>query len=95
MSKSRAQLAAIEKADAKRLAAVNGRTPSTALRRLSARELFREASARRQASRPVIGQDRGPFKLDKTGRKRYLGKPTPILGEPTFKNQIDANGAWV
>ncbi len=53
-----------------------------------------EASSRRQASRPVIGQDRGPFKLDKSGRKRYLGKPTPILGEPTFKNRIE-NGVWV
>lgn len=95
MSKSRAQLVAIEKADAKRLAAVNGLRPATALTRLSAPELFREASARRLASRPVIGQDRGPFKLDKSGRKRYLGKPTPIFGEPTFKNQIDQNGAWV
>lgn len=95
MSKSRAQLAAIEKEMQKRLAAINGPRPAEALRRLSARELFVEIKARRDASRPVIGQDRGPYKLDKTGRKRYLGKPTPILGAPTFRNVIDANGAWV
>lgn len=95
MSKSRAQLVAIQKADSTRLAAVNGPRPAAALRRLSAREIFAEASARRLASRPVIGKDRGPFKLDKTGRKRYLGPATDILGAPTFRNVIDSNGAWV
>ncbi len=55
---------------------------------LSARELFPVLNRKRLDSRPVIGQDRGPFKLDKTGRKRYLGKPTPIFGAPTFRNVI-------
>ncbi len=55
---------------------------------LSARELFPILNAKRLDSRPVVGQDRGPYKLDKTGRKRYFGKPTPILGEPTFRNVI-------
>lgn len=95
MSKSRAQLAAIEKADAKRLAAVNGRTPATALRRLSAREIFAEANTRLQASRPVIGKNYGAYKRDKSGRKRYFNQPTPILGAPTFRNVIDSTGAWV
>lgn len=56
---------------------------------LSARDLFQVLNAKRLESRPVVGQDRGPFKLDKTGRKRYLSKvSTPIYGEPTFKNRI-------
>lgn len=58
-------------------------------RTLSARELFPILNKMRLDSRPVVGQDRGPFKLDKTGRKRYLGKPTPIYGEPTFRNRIE------
>jgi hypothetical protein len=81
--------------DQKRFTAALGKNPSTALRRLSARELFAILSSKREQSRPVIGQDRGPFKLDKTGRKRYLGKPTPIYGEPTFRNVIDESGAHV
>lgn len=56
---------------------------------LDARTLFAVLSEKRRDSRPVIGQDRGAFKLDKTGRKRYLGKPTPIYGEPTFQNRIE------
>lgn len=56
---------------------------------LSARELFPILNQKRLDSRPVIGKDRGAFKLDKTGRKRYLGEPTPIYGEPTFRNVIE------
>lgn len=56
---------------------------------LDARSLFQILNAKRLASRSVVGQDRGPFKLDKTGRKRYFGKPTPIYGEPTFQNRIE------
>lgn len=57
-------------------------------RTLSARELFPILRQKLMDSRPEIGQDRGPFKLDKTGRKRYLGKPTPVYGAPTFRNAI-------
>lgn len=57
---------------------------------MSARELFPILNAKRLASRPVVGQDRGPFKIDKTGRKRYLNKQaTPVFGEPTFRNIIE------
>lgn len=56
---------------------------------LSARDLFQILNDKRLASRPVVGQDRGPYKLDKTGRKRYFNKTsTPIYGEPTFRNVI-------
>lgn len=59
-------------------------------RTMSARELFPILNSKRLASRPVVGQDRGPYKLDKTGRKRYLSKvSTPIYGEPTFRNVIE------
>jgi len=91
---TRTELIARQKADQKRLAALGGRDVLGAILKLSAREIFVEAQARRLAARPVIGQDRGPFKLDKTGRKRYLGKPTPILGASTFQNRI-VDGAWV
>lgn len=56
---------------------------------LGARDLFAVLNAKREASRPVVGQDRGPFKIDKSGRKRYFGKPTPVYGEPTFRNRIE------
>lgn len=57
---------------------------------LDARTLFQILNAKRLASRPVVGQDRGPFKLDKTGRKRYFNKTsTPIYGEPTFRNVVE------
>jgi hypothetical protein len=63
-------------------------------RTLSARELFPVLREKRLAARPVVGQDRGPYKLDKTGRKRYFNKPTPIFGESTFRNVIE-NGKHV
>lgn len=65
----------------------SGRMPL--FKTLSARDLFPILNAKREASRPVVGQDRGPYKIDKSGRKRYFGKPTPIMGEPTFKNRIE------
>lgn len=92
---TRTEIAARTLATQKRLAPTSGPRPYLALRRLSARELFPLVHAKIQESRPVIGQNRGAYKRDKTGRKRYFGKPTPILGAPTFRNVIDTNGAWV
>ncbi len=62
-------------------------------RTMSARELFPILREKLLASRPVVGQDRGPYKRDKTGRKRYFGKTsTPIYGAPTFRNIIKDGG---
>lgn len=61
----------------------------------SARELFPELRARLLNSRPVVGERRGGYHRDKTGRRRYHGKPTPVYGAPTFRNRIDENGAHV
>lgn len=62
------------------------------LNKMSARDVFDILNPHVQASRPVVGQRRGAFKLDKTGRKRYFGKPTPILGKPTFRNVTARDG---
>lgn len=61
---------------------------------LSARELFPILNRKRLDSRPVVGQDRGDFKIDKSGRKRYFNKPMPIYGDPTFRNIIE-NGEHI
>lgn len=65
----------------------------------SARELFPELRERLHASRPVIGQNRGAYRRDRSGRKRYLNAPTPIYGRPTFRNvmqpKLDASGREV
>jgi hypothetical protein len=93
MSQSRTQIAAIAKANQKRLAAINGRDPATALSRLSAREIFTEATARREASRPTI-TERVQIGTDKLGRK--ITKAVERKGEATFRNAIDrTTGAWV
>lgn len=52
----------------------------------SAREAFEILSERVAMSRPIIGQNRGAYWRDKSGRKRYLHKPTPVYGPPTFRN---------
>lgn len=62
------------------------------LNKMDARSIFDILNPHVQASRPVVGQNRGPFKLDKTGRKRYFNKPTPILGAPTFRNVTARDG---
>lgn len=62
---------------------------------LDARTLFQVLRPRLLNSRPVIGKNRGPYKLDKTGRKRYLHEATPIYGAPTFRNVILMNGEHV
>lgn len=62
------------------------------LQKLGARDVFDILNPHVQASRPVVGQRRGAYKLDKTGRKRYFGKPTPILGAPTFRNVTARDG---
>lgn len=92
MSKSRSQIAAIAKADQKRLAPLGSRNPINALSRMSAPEIFIEANARREASRPTT-TERVQVGTDKLGRK--ITKAVEVKGEPTFKNQIDQNGAWV
>lgn len=61
---------------------------------LSARELFPILREKLLASRPEVGINRGPYRRDKTGRKRYFHKPTPVFGKPTFRNVIE-NGVHV
>lgn len=92
MSASRTELAARQKADAKRLSAINGPRPAQALRKLSARELFIEAQSRRQASR-TVEKVKVPNGFDSLGRKKT--KVVDQLSAPTFRNVIDDNGAWV
>lgn len=65
------------------------------LKKLGARAVFDILNPHVQASRPVIGQRRGAYKIDKSGRKRYFGKPTPILGKPTFRNVTARDGKVV
>lgn len=57
-------------------------------RTLSARELFPILREKLLASRPQIGLNRGAYRRDKSGRKRYFNDPTPIFGAPTFRNII-------
>ena len=62
---------------------------------MGARQIFSILLPHLLESRPVVGQKRGPYKLDKTGRKRYLNKPEPIFGAPTFRNVINEQGEHV
>ena len=88
---TRQQIDARNRATAKRLAAINGRDPITASRRLDARELFAVLSAKREESRPVT-QERVVIGHDKLGRKRT--QLQEVKGAPTFRNVI-VDGAWV
>ena len=62
------------------------------LNKMSARDLFDILNPAVQASRPVVGQRRGSYHRDKTGRKRYHGQPIPVLGKPTFRNVTARDG---
>lgn len=92
MSATRTEIAARQKANQKRLAAVSGPRPEQALRKLSSRELFVEAQSRRLASR-TVEKVKVPNGFDSLGRKKT--KVVEQLSAPTFRNAIDANGAWV
>lgn len=60
--------------------------------RPTARQMFSLLLPLVEAARPVIGQRRGQYRRDKSGRKRYLGDPTPIYGRSMFRNRIQEDG---
>lgn len=60
--------------------------------RPSARQMFTLLLPLVEAARPVIGERRGAYRRDKSGRKRYLGSSTLIYGRSTFRNRIHEDG---
>lgn len=63
------------------------------LRTMDARSIFAVLRPHVLAARPEIGTNRGPYKRDKTGRKRYFQRTgTPIYGRSTFRNVVGENG---